>query len=780
MVNLIEQYKEKKISVKDFVNIVILAIAAFILFGGKCWIILDGDLAGYGYSLYAIIGRVLSTEEAIPIWFPNIWGGVTGFHSIVSLFYPVAWVLGVIFYSHDAGTVTFEVAGATMIFHTFLLLAGTYGLCRVNDNDEEVSLFGAGVCALCGSLIQYRGWFTIYLNYAWAPILLMFLTLAIRSPKGYRSWYTVLAGIASAMFLLLAASTTAVLILIIWAGFYLVYIWTYRDDKKMILNITLCCLFAGIIAVGISAIYILPVCVLGADNYRYVNGNLGFLKSNEFWPFSVYLENPLDISSFQELGGFSGTLAIGLLAILSTIAGFFVKETDKLKKPFLLLGQWIIIVSLFAGYTFFFTDFFYYIPLVNQIREPFLFVGFLWLGVAIMGTYGIEALLKVGKKTLSNIFYNPTLLCGILGGIIILEILPHRFSWANIVNLILFIIYIGLEKKNWHRAWIKKSSFVMLIMMVIWNVLTLQNKLEQTCIFSTKEAAQKMKEVQESVLKIYEATEFPTEQHPFRISEYGTNVWTNNIMLELGGYDVGGYWNPIYGKTIEKHSKLNRKKSSLLENVKYWILPEGADEYFYNLVADCGFDICAEVSDVFNSYDTLETQNVKVYKNTEYEGPAWFVYNYITHSSEATSDSIYEMMNSEDVNLHDTVVIDEVDVLKVANVYNKEAINSVTMLSYRNNAIELSCETSEEGILVLTESDASGWQAYIDGEKTEILTVDFDRKGLIIVPGTHQIRLCYRPMSFVVGSIITGITIACILLCAMVGIVKKLLFNRKT
>lgn len=767
--------KKNNISIKDLVNILILAIMAAVLFSGKCWNGLDGDVAGYGYGPYAIIGRVLSSEKTLPIWFSNIWGGVSGFHSIVSLFYPVTWLFSVIFYSQDTGTVSFGVAGAVMIFHTFLMLSGTYGLCRVNNNDEDVSLFGSGACALCGSLIQYRRWFTIYLNYAWAPILLMLLILAIRSKKGFRSGYTVLAGIASSMFLLQAASTTAVMIMMIWGGFYLIYIWIYRDDKKMILNITLCCLFAGIIAVGIAAVYILPVMILNKDNYRYVTGGLGFLKPGEFWPFSAYLENPLDISSFQELGRFSGTLAIGLPAILSVIAGFFVKEEDKMRKPLLCLGKWIIVVSLLASYTFGFTDLFYYIPLVKQIREPFLFIGFLWLGVAITGTYGITAILKT-RKPLCDLFFNPALMCGIMVGFMVLTLLPHRFSWTSAISLGLFIVYIGLGNKHWGKKWVKRCAFVVLLMVVAWNGIALQNKVKSTHKFSTKEAAQQMNEVQKSVLEIYEATEFPTKQQPFRISQYGNNVWSNDIMLELGGYDVGGYWNPIYGKTIEKHTKLNRKKSSLLENVKYWVLPEEADQYFYDLVEKSGFEFCTEVTDVFSSYNALETHKVKIYKNMEYVGPAWFVYNYITYDAGAEAESVYEIMNREDVDLRDIAVIDECDVLKVTNVQDEDETNSVSMLSYDNNSICLSCETSKEGILVLAESDAPGWIAYVDGEKTEIISVDFDRKGLVIKPGAHQVRLCYRPLSFVVGAIITGITIICILLYGIISIIKKRCF----
>ena len=63
------------------------------------WIFsLDGDTAPQTYALYSLVGQTLHEGE-IPLWNPNIWGGISNIGSpITEAFYPINWILCYIFY----------------------------------------------------------------------------------------------------------------------------------------------------------------------------------------------------------------------------------------------------------------------------------------------------------------------------------------------------------------------------------------------------------------------------------------------------------------------------------------------------------------------------------------------------------------------------------------------------------------------------------------------------------------------------------------------------------
>ncbi|MCJ7740412.1 YfhO family protein [Candidatus Microgenomates bacterium] len=64
---------------------------------------------------------------------------------------------------------------------------------------------------------------------------------------------------------------------------------------------------------------------------------------------------------------------------------------------------------------------------------------------------------------------------------------------------------------------------------------------------------------------------------------------------------------------------------------------------------------------------------------------------------------------------------------------------SATITQYQPNKIEMRVRSDYERMLVLTDIYYPVWQAYIEGEKTEIYPVDFALRGIIVPPGEHKI-----------------------------------------
>jgi hypothetical protein len=83
---------------------------------------------------------------------------------------------------------------------------------------------------------------------------------------------------------------------------------------------------------------------------------------------------------------------------------------------------------------------------------------------------------------------------------------------------------------------------------------------------------------------------------------------------------------------------------------------------------------------------------------------------------------------------------------------------TVKIISYEPNRIELSSQATNDSLLVLSENYYPGWYAYVDGQKTDLLQVNYAQRGVIVPAGGHQVRFVYRPWSVIVGLSISLLT----------------------
>ncbi|MFP8881784.1 MAG: hypothetical protein VCE43_21110, partial [Myxococcota bacterium] len=65
--------------------------------------------------------------------------------------------------------------------------------------------------------------------------------------------------------------------------------------------------------------------------------------------------------------------------------------------------------------------------------------------------------------------------------------------------------------------------------------------------------------------------------------------------------------------------------------------------------------------------------------------------------------------------------------------------------------LEASLRGPEQGLLLVSQSDYPGWMAEIDGKPAPIVRTFGFLQGVWVPPGDHEVRLVYRPASFLVG-----------------------------
>jgi len=81
-----------------------------------------------------------------------------------------------------------------------------------------------------------------------------------------------------------------------------------------------------------------------------------------------------------------------------------------------------------------------------------------------------------------------------------------------------------------------------------------------------------------------------------------------------------------------------------------------------------------------------------------------------------------------------------------------------TILSDRLNSIEIEATTAHRAMLVLNDSWAPGWKAYVDGISQPVLRTNYAFRGVILPEGQHRVVFLYRPVLLLVGLGVSGMT----------------------
>ena len=102
---------------------------------------------------------------------------------------------------------------------------------------------------------------------------------------------------------------------------------------------------------------------------------------------------------------------------------------------------------------------------------------------------------------------------------------------------------------------------------------------------------------------------------------------------------------------------------------------------------------------------------------------------------------------------------------------NLDTTGTIKLEVYKPNYIKYTSTSKNEGLAVFSEIYyENGWNAYIDGVKTEHFPVDYVLRAMIVPGGKHTIEFKFEPEVIKTGSIITLVSIAGMLLLLVGGI----------
>lgn len=150
--------------------------------------------------------------------------------------------------------------------------------------------------------------------------------------------------------------------------------------------------------------------------------------------------------------------------------------------------------------------------------------------------------------------------------------------------------------------------------------------------------------------------------------------------------------------------------------------------------------------------------------NPEPYGPVWLVKHV-----RIVKDDVEEIQALGGTNLKDTAVVQASFAAHVTQP-GADSAASIVLSKFDNDAIEYTFSSSAPQFAVFSEIYyPAGWNAYIDGKKTDYVKTDYVLRGLSVPAGKHTIRFAFEPATYEKGITISYIGSILILLLVLGG-----------
>jgi hypothetical protein len=239
--------------------------------------------------------------------------------------------------------------------------------------------------------------------------------------------------------------------------------------------------------------------------------------------------------------------------------------------------------------------------------------------------------------------------------------------------------------------------------------------------------------------------------HAGTILEQGLLVANQAICFGL--YDVQGY-NPmqiqryvdfveaINGVALNYHDAIILASgigSPLIDllNARYVITP---------------YDIPAERDDLeyvqSNMTQVFEDGVIRIFENPDAYDHAWMVHE----AQQLSKDEVLPALQSGQIDPKQTVLIEQSPPSMVASTGAPE---SVAFTSYTPDQMSMRVTANSDGMLVLSEVYAPGWNAYVDGTKVDLYAADYVLRGIPVPAGEHTVSVRYELRSLQIGTLIS-------------------------
>lgn len=677
----------------------------------------QSDVWNLNYPLKENLSKHLKIGE-IPIWsdeigtgFPIFAEGQTGTLNIINLF----------LFKFFPTWLAFNLGYVTIFLTTAF---STYWYCRVIHFSKIQSLWSAIAFTFSGVFVARLQHFNLIQTASFLPLIFALTELTIQKKRLREP--LLLAIILSQQYFSGFPQVTFITLF----GISIYSILRIYFDKRQFRKIILLLSISFILFLGLSAIQILPTKEFLDLSAR--ESGLSFSEATRFpYPIKHLLTfispflygNPAmgTYPVFNENWGifWENTAYVGILPILF-IVWTLVKSSvqkNKLMVIFLTLIIISIILSLGKNSPFYLL---YTIFPFNLFRVPSRFLILTAFSISILSAYPLEYFISKVKY------------------------LPQKYLIFSFLPILIFQL------------------------MLFGNNFKPLGKVEDWLI--KPETAQILEKF--PINRIYSIPSYSNWNQ-----EFLKNGWQKEDMYYFSRNNLMANSNIIYGiESINVYPIITSRRFKIVNN-----------EIEKGITIN---SLINETSVSVNSISILENNNVtilisphKITSNKFYE------MNKVTSPDKSMTYYLYQLKNTlpKFRTIQKFIIAKSIGelVTKIGNTdYEKEVVlennpstlipntnmSSIKIISNKETTKRLDVETKENTILISSYSFYPGWEAKVDGIKTEIYPANINQQAIIIPSGKHKIEFYYNPKSVFIGKIIS--------FSSMVIITILLLFNK--
>lgn len=131
-------------------------------------------------------------------------------------------------------------------------------------------------------------------------------------------------------------------------------------------------------------------------------------------------------------------------------------------------------------------------------------------------------------------------------------------------------------------------------------------------------------------------------------------------------------------------------------------------------------------------------------ENPERFGSAWLV-----KGIKFVPNPADEMRALYNTNVKDTAIVEDIFKQQIPKDFKYDSTANIKLVKFDNDSIKYQSHAASTQVAVLSEIYyPAGWNAYIDGKKTDYFKTNYVLRGLVIPQGDHIIDFKFEPMSF--------------------------------
>jgi len=667
-------------------------------------------------------------EGNLPLWNPYSFSGQPLLANIQSAPFQVTNILFFIF--------PFKIAWGIQVILTSILTSLFMFLFLKDLKLASIaSVFGAVILPFTGFFIAWLTWGTVIASAMWLPLTLLSINKLKAKVSGL--WFLIL--VFTLVQSLLSGHWQTAFYVSSCAFFYFLFLLL----KSRNLRGSLVIFAAFILAVLIAGVQLVPS--LEFIKYSARNIDQGYYPQRPDWflpPQHLiqlvapdFFGNPAKynywgIWNYAEFVSF-----IGIVPFVFVLVSFLKKES----KTFFFVILAAVSLMLALANPISKIPYVTHVPLVSSMQPSRIILLFVF-SLTVLAAYGFDYFLK--EKLKFKIFFPAIIVLIVLLALALYTFLQKdSFPLAGNIdarsvalrNLVLPITFSLTFLFLMVLRFAKISKKIIILAIFLITLADLYRFGYKFTPFS-------------KLSQIFPKTEttayLASQEKPFRILSTDRRLMHPNISGVYQIESADGY-DPLY---LQKYGQL----------VSVWQTsnPKVASGSFNRIITPQKYD--SKLVDLLNvkyilSFDEIESPNLikvfeegetKVYENLRVLPRAFFAEEIVKAASD--KEELAKILD-DSFNLSTSATSYKFSFEK------QNILAKVNFEKYTDQVLVLKTVTDKESPLIISNVFYPGWQAYIDGKKTDIHEVDYMFQSVIIPEGRHEVKFQFRPKSFYNG-----------------------------